>query len=219
MAIDVAKGLYKYLPGILVIIFIAATSSAQMPEDSAWVYKVEELRNVSLTWSPSVSITGLDPINTTVFRNKKIIVKPFTDSRRNPQEIGRNIEKRKSDKELIVTTKDNVALWLTERFNQVLSEFDVAMVKNEGTVILESDILKFYVTESAIYKANVALNMKLLTTEGSVLWEGMVIGAASNWGASYKENNYHESLSNACIDLVYNFLKNEQISQAMKTMK
>jgi hypothetical protein len=175
-----------------------------------------QLKDVSLEWRPSESVTGMDPIDITVFRNKKIVVMPFNDFRSNPAEIGKNVEDR-ADR--LVTTKDNVPKWLTDRFVQTLNEFNIKTVKDDGTIILEGDILKFYVTEKSTYKADVALKLRLKSTNGKILWENMIVGKSNKFGTSYKERNYHEGLSNACIDLVYNMLKNDQIVQIVKDIK
>jgi hypothetical protein len=176
------------------------------------------LKNVSLTWVPKRTVTRFDPIDTTVFQNAKITVRPFTDSRNNPSEIGRNVERHPSGLNRLVTTKDSVPPWLTERFISVLREFRVDVAKDNGAVILEAVIEKFHVKEDSIYTADVVLNLKLVKPSGQVIWAGSVAGRTRGYGISYKEKNYHETLCDAVYELVYTMLKNDQIVLALKTI-
>lgn len=47
----------------------------------------------------------------------------------------------------------------------------------------------------------------------------MIAASFSRWGSSYNAENYHEALSNACIDVAYNLLKNDSFLQAVKKSK
>jgi len=108
---------------------------------------------------------------------------------------------------------------LTDRFGKILSEFDIAVVKDRDTLSLEADIVKFYVTEESTYKANVGLKVRLKSKKGDMLWEGTIAASSSRWGSSYKAENYYEALSNTCIDVVYNLLKSDAFLQAVKKSK
>jgi hypothetical protein len=141
---------------------------------------------------------------------------PFGDVRKNPAEIGKNVEKRDGNRELIVTTKDNVAAWLTERFIHLLREFDVDAANSGGNLVLEADVVKFYVTESSLYKAEIGLKVRLKTPAGAQLWEGLITTSGSRFGSSYKAENYYEVLSNTTIDAVHALLKSEAFVQAVK---
>jgi hypothetical protein len=182
-------------------------------------YAGSSLLNIPLIWKPTDTITALDAIDLTVFHNTSFIIKPFTDLRKNPSEIGKNIEKRTFGKILYVTTGDNVSEWLTDRFRKILSEFNIAVVKSGGRMSLEADIIKFYVTEESVYRADVGLKVRLRSKNEDILWEGMIAVSSNRWGSSYKAENYHEALSNACIDVAYNLLKNDSFLQAVKKSK
>jgi hypothetical protein len=193
---------------------VMAKADAQATSDPA--YEGSRLLNVPLVWKPTDTVSALDAVDLTGFKNVTFTIKPFSDERKRPSEIGKNVEKRLTDKVLYVTTSDNVAAWLTDRFARVLSEFDVTMVKSGGTLSLEADIIKFYVTEESLYKADVALKVRVRSKNGDVLWEGMVSASASRWGSSYKADNYYEGLSNATISVVHSLLKNDQFLQAVQ---
>jgi len=191
----------------------------QKSDDKAVRHERAELLNIPLVWKPTVTISSLGAIDLSAFQNAKIIVKPFTDLRLKPAEIGRNVEKRFTDKGLAVTTKDNVAAWLTDRFASILLEFDVPVVKEGGGMSIEADVLKFFVTEESTYKADVGLKIRLRSKTGDVVWEGMIAVSNKRWGASYKADNYYELLSNSCIDVVQGLLKNDAFIQAVQKNK
>jgi hypothetical protein len=184
--------------------------------DAADEYTGSSLLNIPLLWKPTETTSSFEAIDLTVFQHASFTIKPFNDIRKKPAEIGMNSEKRSSNKILYVTTRDNVAEWLTDRFGKVLSDFGVAVVKDKGTMSLEADILKYYVTEEAVYKANIGLKVRLRAKNNDLLWEGLISVSSSNWGRSYKAENYYEALSNACIEATHALLKNESFLQAVK---
>ena len=90
--------------------------------------------------------------------NASLTIKPFTDVRKKPSEIGINIELKSSGKIRYVTTRDNVAeSGHGTIFGKILSEFDITVVKSGGTLSLEAEIEKFSVTEGLAYKADIGL--------------------------------------------------------------
>jgi hypothetical protein len=194
---------------LAIFAFLCVTGTATAARDV-------ELKDIPLVWKPTEAVSAMEAIDLTVFQNVKFTVLPFTDVRKNPAEIGKNVEKRDGGHDRLVTTKDNVAAWLTERFIQVLREFDVDAAASGGTLILEGDIVKFYVTEESTYKADIGLKIRLKSPAGAQLWEGFITTSASRWGASYKADNYYELLSNSTIDAVHGLLKNDAFKQAVQ---
>jgi hypothetical protein len=193
----------------------AATENADANND----YAGSSLLDIPLLWKPTETISALDAIDLTVFQNTSFTVKPFNDLRNKPSEIGKNVEKSSFGRIRYVTTRDHVAAWLTDRFGKILSEFDVSVVKDGGTMLVEADIVKFYVTEESVYKADIGLKVRVRSKNGDLLWEGMVAVSSNRWGSSYKADNYYEALSNACIDVVSNLLKSDSFLQAVKKNK
>ena len=182
-------------------------------------YDGSSLLNIPLIWKPTETISALDAIDLTAFQNISFTINPFNDLRKKTAEIGKNVEKRTSDRIRYVTTRDNVAAWLTDRFGKILSEFDLTVVKDKGNLLLDADIVKLYVTEESVYKADIGLKVRIRLKNGDMLWEGMVAVSSKRWGSSYKAENYYEALSNACIDVVYNLLKSESFLAAMRKNK
>jgi len=193
-------------------------TDAQKASDKIKQERVE-LLNIPLVWKPTVTISALGAIDLSAFQNAKITIKPFTDLRLKPSEIGKNVEKRMSEKGLLVTTRDNVAAWVTDKFGLILREFDVPVVTEGGGMAIEADIVKFFVTEESTYKADVGLKIRLKSKTGDVVWEGMIAVTNKRWGNSYKADNYYELLSNSCIDVVQNLLKNDSFIQAVQKNK
>lgn len=178
-----------------------------------------ELKDIPLEWKPTESVSSLDAIDLSPFMKTTFAVAQFSDLRKTPEEIGKNVEKRGTDSDLPVTTKDNVASWLTDRFAYVLSEFNIETAKNNAAFKLEGDIIKLYVTESSMYKGDIGLKIRLRGKNGALLWEGMVSSSASRFGSSYKAENYYEALSTSVIMAVYGLLKNEDFKQAVRKNK
>jgi hypothetical protein len=114
-----------------------------------------------------------------------------------------------------VTTKDSVPDWLTFRFARILSDFDLTVVKTDGNLKLEAEVIKFYVTEESSYKAEVSLKVRLKSADNKKVWEAMTTGTVSRVGGSFKADNYYETLSDATISAVYDLLKNNSFLQAV----
>jgi len=213
------KGIILMLAVIVCSGMPANGSQAAQKDDDKTVQEVTELLNIPLVWKPTITVSALGAIDLTAFQNASFTVKPFNDLRLKPSEIGKNIEKRHSDKVLSVTTKDNVAAWLTDKFASILQEFDVPVVKDGGTMSLEADIVKFYVTEESLYRAEVGLKIRARSKTGDVIWEGMIAVSNKRWGGSYKAENYYELLSNTCIDVAHTLLKTDSFLQAVRKNK
>jgi hypothetical protein len=178
-----------------------------------------ELKDIPLQWKPTEDVRTLKAIDLSIYSNAHFMIKPFNDLRKKPAEIGVNIEKRLSSQDLLVTTKDNVAQWLTVQFSRTLSDFSIDVVKDKGNLTLEADIIKFMVIEKSVYKAEVALKIRLLSKNKTVIWEDMISEDSTRFGRSYQAANYYESLSNAVIFTVYSLLNNESFQQKVHKEK
>jgi hypothetical protein len=174
-----------------------------------------ELKDLPLEWKPTNAVSSYGAIDMTVYKKVRLMVTPFGDTRKKPAEIGRNIEKKFAGRNMLVTTKDSVPDWLTFRFARIFSDFDLAVVKGDGNLKLEAEVIKFYVTEESTYKAEVSLKVRLKSADNKKIWEGMATGTASRFGSSFRADNYFESLSDATISAVHNLLKNNSFVQAV----
>jgi hypothetical protein len=206
----------KSLKLLVLFLFVATVAFCSF----AWAKnEVVELKDIPLVWKPTEAVKAYEAIDLTAYQKATFTIKPFNDLRKDPAQIGENLEKRGNKQVFRVTTKDSVAAWLTDRFSKTLSEFDLDVVKNDGTFTLEADIVKFFVVEEAVYKAEVALKVRLRAKSGDVIWEGLASASSSRWGSSYKAENYYEALSNTTISVVHSLLKNTQFLEAVRKNK
>jgi len=196
-----------------VIVFVSITSLAVADNNR------RELKNIPLEWKPTEVSSSRSVIDVSSFMKTTFSIAPFTDIREKPEEIGKNIERRGTDPDLPVTTKDNVASWLTDRFTHVLSETGIDVVKSNGTFRIEAEIRRFFVTESSSYKGDVGIKIRLRAKNGDVVWEGMVSGSASRFGSSYKADNYYEALSDSVVTAISGLFKDDQFKQAVQKNK
>ncbi len=203
----------KMLLSFLLVSMVAFSSFAWPKSE------VVELKDIPLVWKPTELAKSYEAIDLTFYQKVTFTIKPFNDLRKNPAEIGQNLEKKGNKEPLSVTTKDNVAAWLTDGFSKTLSQFELDVAKSDGTFTLEADIVKFFVVEESLYKADIGLKIRLLSKTGAVVWEGMATAGNKRWGVSYKADNYYELLSNTCMDLVYNLIKSDPFRQAVQKNK
>jgi hypothetical protein len=177
------------------------------------------LKDIPLLWSPTEDVRTFKAVDLPIFHDIHFMVKPFKDFRKNPAEIGVNIERKLANQDLLVTTKDNVAQWLTYQFSRTLSNFGLNVVQDQGNLTLEADILNFFVTEKSVYKGLVALKVRLLSKSNAVIWEEMISGDSTRFGRSYTAPNYYEALSNSVIYAVYYLLTNDSFKNAVQKGK
>jgi hypothetical protein len=204
----VKKG--KFIGLVLLSLTLALTASAWAAKDK------EEMKDLPLEWKPTKDIRTFKAIDLSVFQNAQFEVKSFKDLRKKPSEIGVNIDKKYSDRDLPVTTKDNVAEWLTYNFTKTLSNFDINISREKANFTIEADIIRCFVTEESLYKAEVALKVRLLSKGNKVIWEEMISGNATRFGKSYFALNYFETLSDAVLETVHALLQNDAFKRALQ---
>jgi len=64
-------------------------------------------------------------------------------------------------------------------------------------LVLRGEITNLFVVEDQTYSTAVSIRFRLEETSGAVLWEGIILGDAHQWGSSFKEENYNEEISDA----------------------
>lgn len=159
--------------------------------------------DVSLAWRPTGNASA---INVAAASSQPYKIGAFTDARENKKEIAKNIEDKKVK---IVTTRDNVADWCRDRFQDAMARHGFKVVQDNASVIVKGEVLQFYVVEDSVYKANVRIKLSAENAEGKALWEGEMSGEATRFGHSYSLENYHEALSDAYLVAVDDFLNNQ----------
>ena len=116
----------------------------------------------------------------------------------------------------LVTTRDEVAAWCTDRFSYLLSQHGISPVKSGETVQLSGEVVQFYVTEDTRYKGSVGIKLKIERPEGVKVWQGMTYGSAKRFGGSYKDENYYEVASDSFIEAFRSFTKDNSICSSLE---
>jgi hypothetical protein len=104
-----------------------------------------------------------------------------------------------------VTTRDNVATFVTHRFTSLLTAAGLKIAQNDETAVVSGEIEKLLVTETGDYVGLVVLNITVSDPQGQARWRGTITGSSQRFGVSDNPNNYYESLSDALI-LAVNYL-------------
>jgi hypothetical protein len=117
------------------------------------------------------------------------------DRRSDPTVIGVNV--KRPDQPLLVTTRDDVAAWATDRFVHVLKRQGLEVVKSGETVTLEVEILNLQVTEAGLFNGDVEFAVAAKNTRGGTIWRGGLAGRSKRWGRTYNLQNYYEAITNA----------------------
>ena len=152
------------------------------------------LDNVTLVWMPEKHPRASAGAASEAFLKTKIKVAPMTDSRENPKLIGEDREKTPARP---VTTKDDVAAFVTDQFKTLLTGAGLTVVDGGENAVIKGEIQRFFVTETEDYVGNVTLHITAADPAGKTLWDGVTSGESSRVGRSYHADNYYQSLSDA----------------------
>ncbi|KLD63641.1 hypothetical protein [Dyella japonica] len=172
----------------------------------------KDLSNIPLVWSPTQSFAEFGAVDLNGIGKVKVQFNGFTDVRKNPALIAENHEKEPARQ---VTTKDNVAAYVTDHVKDTFSKAGINVVDSGGDVIVSGEIRDFFVNETDQYVGNVTVYVTMTNQAGKVLWQGVAGGGANNFGRSYKADNYYETLSNAVLKLSNSMLNSQGFRSAM----
>lgn len=174
----------------------------------------KDLSNIPLEWTPTQSFAEFGAIDLSGLNNVKVQFNGFTDVRKNPALIAENHEKEPARQ---VTTKDNVAAFVTDHVKDTFSKAGVNVVDNGGDVVVSGEIRDFFVNEKDQYVGNITVFVTVSTPQGRVLWQGIAGGGATNFGRSYKADNYYETLSNSVLKLSNSMLGSQGFRSALQS--
>jgi hypothetical protein len=174
------------------------------------------LTGIPLVWKPTSDPYGENTGSYATFPGQRFKIVPFTDNRENKTEIARNVE---SSTPKLVTTKDDVSKWCTDRFKDSLELYGFKLVESGETIQLHGEVVQFHVLEDTRYKSTVGFKISALTADNKLLWQGLVTGSAKRFGKSYSQENYYETLSDAYLVAVQNFIRDEDFVKALRTLK
>lgn len=173
----------------------------------------KDLSNIPLVWSPTQSFAEFGAVDLNGIGNVKVQFNGFTDVRKNPPLIAENHEKQPARQ---VTTRDNVAAFVTDHVKDTFSKAGISVVDSGGDVIVSGEIRDFFVNETEQYVGNVTVYVTMTNPAGKVLWQGVAGGGANNFGRSYKADNYYETLSNAVLKLSNSMLNSQGFRSALQ---
>lgn len=170
------------------------------------------LENVPLVWKPTTGMIVLDPADRQALRNARLEIVPAVDKRGDPGLIGRNHGQQPPR---LVTTRDEVAAFVTRHMGQMFSAAGVRVVESGGTAILNTEVRQFFVDEMNTYQAEVILLCTLAGPDGSTLWTGITSGLVGRYGRAYRADNYYESLSDALVAATRELLRRPAFREAL----
>ncbi|HET6555040.1 MAG TPA: hypothetical protein VFG49_16060 [Dyella sp.] len=172
------------------------------------------LTDIPLVWSPTQSFAEFGAIDLNGIGNVKVQFNAFTDARKNPPLIAENHEKEAARQ---VTTRDNVASFVTDHVKETFGKAGLNVVDAGGDVIVNGELRDFFVNETDQYVGNVTVYVTATNAAGKILWQGVAGGGATNFGRSYKADNYYETLSNAVLKLSNSLLNSPGFHGALQS--
>ncbi len=172
------------------------------------------LKDINLKFRPTSSLADYDNLDLSGLSSLSISFGDFIDEREDKELIGENREDEEKGKILPVTTATPVSEFLKETFSKLFKDIDLKVSEGSPKTI-EIKIIKFFVEERNLYKAEVWLDVKL-KKGNEILWEDRIMGSAKRFGRSYKLENYLEVLSDAIIDCFASLFQNGKFTRALK---
>lgn len=194
------------LKRVVFVALLAVSGSAMASKD---------LSNIPLVWSPTQSFAEFGAVDLNGIGSAKVQFNKFTDVRKNPALIAENHEKAQVRQ---VTTKDDVATYVTDHVKETFGKAGLNVVESGGDVIVSGEIRDFFVNEGQEYVGNITIYTTVTDTAGKVLWQGVAGGGATNFGRSYKADNYYETLSNAVLKASNSLLNSPGFHHALEAL-
>jgi hypothetical protein len=170
------------------------------------------LAGIPLVWKPT-DLKDAGVVNLTGVADIRIRVEAFSDARPDHTKIGENSEDSPAKP---VTTKDDVAGFITTNFADTLRSYGFKLVPEGGDVTVRAEILDFMVRETDTYKGELRLKVNV-ERAGKSVWTGLVSGSSKRFGRSYKAENYYETMSDAIIRAASNLANDTGFHQALTT--
>jgi len=172
------------------------------------------LRDIPLKWTPTQGFSELGPLDVSgSLLTTKVHFETFVDARSNPESIAENREKADARP---VTTKDNVAEFVTLHLRESVHGAGVTTVDDAGDVSISGEIRQFFVTETNLYHGDLSLLVHVKNSQGKEIWSGIIPGGAEHFGRSYKADNYYETMSDMVMRAAYNLLANADFRAALQ---
>jgi hypothetical protein len=185
---------------LLVVLLMAATATAHA--------EPKLLENVPLRWKPTSELR----LGAMQMSQAPIQFETFQDGRQDKQAIGEN---REEETPKPVTTTDDVGAFVSMHMRELFYRAGLKTVDSGGTVTIKGEVEQFFVRETNIYKAGVAVHLTVVGRGGQTLWSGVASGDATRFGRSYQLEDYYEVLSDALVNTVSSMLQSAPFQKAL----
>ncbi len=172
------------------------------------------LENIPLLWKPTTGMFSIGSAELEELRDTRLQIDALIDKRENTALIGRNTEEQTPRQ---VTTRDDVAAFVTGRMKSLMSASGIKVVDSGATAVLKTELRQFFVDETKTYQAEVILRVTLTDPDGNLLWSGLSSGTAVQYGRSYRADNYYETLSDSLVGAVQQLIQNRGFRKALAT--
>lgn len=180
---------------------------------TARAWNPEPIADVQMLWKPTNSLKDLNQLNIASISSKVKIAK-LTDGRevKLKNKVGEN---RESDSPKPVTTRSDVAEFVTENLTSTLKKSGLEIVETGADFVLSGEILEYFVTETNTYEGTLSIKFTLKKGD-KVVWKGVITSTETRFGRSYKYDNYMEVLSDCLINLAAELFKNTEFRAKLK---
>lgn len=168
---------------------------------------IEETQNIYLEWQATDTLDDKEYLLLKTLRNSRITLLPIQDVRDEKTAIGVNLEE---EYPRYYKTPDDVSSWSTESIIPLLKYYNINLVDTSPDILLQFELIKFYVTEESTYKGNVTIKLSVQNPDGEILWEDIKTGRSNRWGRSLSEENFLECLGNSFLESVYSLLADKE---------
>ena len=145
----------------------------------------------------------------------KAYISPTVDKRTDSRLIGQNTEE--SVPVPVYAAAKTPADFVTDVLRQEMRSAGIEVAADVAAAPrqIDSELLQFRVDESNRYKGEVRLSAKVLDQTGKVLWQGLSVGTAGNFGKSRSITNYQETFSSALQQAIGKILTDPAFTQAL----
>jgi hypothetical protein len=168
-------------------------------------------KRIDLRFTPKENVTANIPAGEGLSASRSIEVLPLTDARTlsDRSVVGEN---REHSTAVPIRARASVEGFATVVLKKCLGEWGVRL--GSGDLMLRGEITNLLVTEDQTYSTAVSMRFRLEDRAGKLLWEGVVMGDAHQWGSSFKEENYNEEISDALKRTYANLVSNAGFQKA-----
>ena len=81
--------------------------------------------------------------------------------------------------------------------------------------IIDGELVRFWTTETNLYRTEVRSVFTVRRPSGAVLWRGSAGGSAKRFGRSLKAGNYQQVYSDATLQMIENLVTNPGFQEAL----